>query len=69
MALHYLGKGRILTVAQVAQATSIVGRDVSDDLGMERLLWLGGSEIRSFPYSREWTVKRAVLRKSKPCDL
>lgn len=49
MALHYLGKGRILTLAQVAQATSIVGRDVSDDVGMERLLWREGVRVDPFP--------------------
>lgn len=68
-ALHHLGKVRRPTPAPAVQAAGIVGRGVSGDLGEARLLRLGSSESHPSPYSREWPVKRAVPRKSKPCDL
>lgn len=66
---NLLGKVRRPTPAPAVQAAGIVGRGVSGDLGEARLLRLGSSESHPFPYSREWPVKRAVPRKSKPCDL
>lgn len=67
-ALQDLGKGGALPLHKLpGEQASLEG--AHGDLGEERLLWLGGSNIQPFLYSREWPVKRAVPRKIKPGDL